>query len=133
MEPVLTQEELEAIYAAMKGDDLPSASIDDVTLSAGQEFIHRAESKWNETVKSMLPTFQSILTGSMGKRIRVRLHEAEAWLDEEMAVEESVPSFLDSEGSVMNVAKIGRHYILIAVDLYRTPGDRAQNRRQACR
>ena len=117
MEPVLTQEELEAIYAAMKGDDLPSASIDDVSLSAGQEFIHRAESKWNETVKSMLPTLQSTLIGSVGKRIRVRMQDAEAWLDEEMMDQEGIPSFVENDGAVTTVAKIGETYILISMDL----------------
>ena len=117
MEPVLTQEELEAIYAAMKGDDLPSASIGDVSLSAGQEFIRRAESKWNEIVKSMLPTFQSILTGAIGKRIRVRMQDAEAWLDEEMMDQDGVPSFVENSGAVTTVAKIGDTYLLISMDL----------------
>ena len=117
MEPVLTQEELEAIYAAMKGDDLPSASIDDVTLSAGQEFIRRAESKWNETVKSMLPAFQSTLIGAIGKRIRIRMQDAEAWLDEEMMDQDGVPSFVDNSGAVTTVAKIGNVYLLISMDL----------------
>jgi flagellar motor switch protein FliM len=117
MEPVLTQEELEAIYAAMKGDDLPSASIDDVSLSAGQEFIRRSESKWNEAMKAMSSSVESILTGALGKRIGIRLHPAEAWLDDEMDVGDSGPSFLNDDSAVMTVTKIGETFVVVGVDL----------------
>lgn len=117
MEPVLTQEELEAIYAAMKGDDIPAASIDDVSLSAGHEFIKRAENKWNEAVKAMSPSLDGILTGALGKRINARMQTAEAWLDKEMDDGEGSPSFLSNTNAVMTVVQIGDIYLLIGVDL----------------
>lgn len=117
MEPVLTQEELEAIYAAMKGDDLPSVSVDDVALTAGQEFISRAELKWNDAVKGMCPAVESALMGALGRRVSVRLYPSEAWLDEgeETGEERSLP--LQDGVSVLCVAKIGDVHAIFAIDI----------------
>ena len=117
MEPVLTQEELEAIYAAMKGDDLPSVSVDDVALTAGQEFISRAESKWNDTVKGMCPAVESVLMGALGRRVSVRLYPSEAWLDEGEDTGESSPLPLQDGVSVLVVAKVGEVHAIFAIDL----------------
>jgi flagellar motor switch protein FliM len=115
MQPVLTQEELEAIYAAMKGDDLPSADVDDVSLSAGQEYIRRAEAKWNETIKSMLPSLEGILTGAMGRRVNARVSLSEAWPDEQS--DDVLPSFLRDPSTMLSVVKIGETYFIISLDL----------------
>ncbi len=116
MQPVLTQEELEAIYAAMKGDDLPSASIDDVSLSAGQEYIKRAETGWNETVKLMLSGLEGILTGAMGRRVSARATQSEVWPDDEPD-EALLPPFLRDPTVMFSVVKIGASHIVISVDL----------------
>jgi flagellar motor switch protein FliM len=117
MEPVLTQEELEAIYAAMKGDDIPAASVDDVALSAGQEFIQRSENKWNEAIKFISPSLESILTGALGQRVSVQPQPAEAWLDEETADSEGLPSFFSSVGTVTTVTRFSDIFALISIDI----------------
>lgn len=117
MEPVLTQEELEAIYAAMKGDDVPSASIDDVALSAGQEFIQRSENKWNDAIKIVSPSLGSILTGALGMRVTVQPLPAEAWLDEETADTEELPSFFNSAGAVTTVTRFADVLALTSIDI----------------
>jgi flagellar motor switch/type III secretory pathway protein FliN len=116
MEPVLTQEELEAIYAAMKGDDLPSMSVDDVSLTSGQAFVVRAESKWNEAVKAMCGTIESILMGALGRRVTVRLQPSEAWLDSDEQPEADVIPVKDAR-SVLATGKIGAVHAIYAVDL----------------
>ena len=117
MEPVLTQEELEAIYAAMKGDDLPSVSVDDVALTAGQEFISRAETKWNEAVKGMIPKLESVLTGALGRRIALRLFPSEAWVEDgvEPADADVVP--IKDASSVISTGRIGDFFVLFSIDV----------------
>ncbi len=118
MEPVLTQEELEAIYAAMKGDELPSAFVDDVALTAGQEYISRAETKWNEAIKGMSSRVESILMGALGRRVTVRLYPSEAWLsdgEDNMGGSNTFP--LQDGVSVLSVGKIGETYAIFAMDL----------------
>ena len=117
MEPVLTQEELEAIYAAMKGDDLPSVSVDDVALTAGQEFITRAENKWNEVLKRICTDFQSVLMGSLGRRATVRMYPSEAWVEEtgEGGDADVIP--IKDASSVLATARIGELKAIFAIDL----------------
>jgi flagellar motor switch protein FliM len=116
MQPVLTQEELEAIYAAMKGDDLPSASIDDISLSTGQEYIRRAETKWNEALKAMMPGLEGILTGAMGRRINAHTTLSEVWPDEDLD-DTALPSFLRDSSVMFSVVKFKESYAVISIDL----------------
>jgi flagellar motor switch/type III secretory pathway protein FliN len=117
MEPVLTQEELEAIYAAMKGDDLPSVSVDDVALTAGQEFISRAEQKWNEAIKGISQPIENILMGALGQRITVRLYPSEAWVDDDAEPSESDVVPLKDASSVLATGKIGEMLVIVSIDL----------------
>ncbi len=123
MEPVLTQEELEAIYEAMQGEPASSASVDDFALTAGHEFVSRAEAVWAEKAKAMVPSIESTVTGALGSRTKVESIGAEA-LDAEISdnyqspVEESgeqSPS-LDTETSVITVVRFGQTQLLFGVD-----------------
>ncbi len=77
MEPVLTQEELEAIYSAMNVDDVSASAVDDIALTAGQEFISQAEEKWTEAARSMSERVETVLTSALGKRMKIEIQRAE--------------------------------------------------------
>jgi flagellar motor switch protein FliM len=117
MEPVLTQEELEAIYSAMQGGDLPSASVDDVALTAGQEFISRAETRWNEATKEMSSRIGAILTGALGKRVTVKLHLSEAICEDLKDVTDTDAMPLADGASVLIVGRVGDISVIFAIDL----------------
>lgn len=123
MEPVLTQEELEAIYAAMQSEGPAAAHIDDFDLTGGHSFAKKAESRWTESGKEMTPRIEAILTGALGRRVRAEILDAlvledndvDAY-DNEMPDGMAKPSAIDEDTSIVFAFSVGGSHALVGVD-----------------
>ncbi|MDJ0761610.1 MAG: FliM/FliN family flagellar motor switch protein [Myxococcota bacterium] len=73
MEPVLTQEELEAIYEAMRVDCSPATAVDDFPLTETFAFVKRAEASWTNAAKTMAGRIETVLSGALGRRTIVEV------------------------------------------------------------
>ena len=71
MEPVLTQEELEAIYSAMKADGGPPKAVDDYVLASDHAYAQRSLRTWDALAKAMGPLMEPVLIGSAGVRTKL--------------------------------------------------------------
>ena len=86
-------------------------------MKLSQEFISRAESKWDEATKEMSARVGSILTGALGKRINVRLQPAEAVMENENDPSGTSSMPLKGDTSVLTAATIGDVHAIIGIDL----------------
>ncbi|MCP4679345.1 MAG: hypothetical protein GY854_28420 [Deltaproteobacteria bacterium] len=120
MEPVLTQDELEAIYEAMQGDPVQQASIDDLALTNRHEFIVTTETKWTEAAEAMMSKIEGLLTGALARRIKVEVQRAE-WVEDTgergdlFDGETASPPPFD-EGAVVSVVKFGETRLFLGID-----------------
>jgi flagellar motor switch protein FliM len=121
MEPVLTQEELEAIYAAMRSGEGSGAAIAECDLTAGQAYISAAESRWTSMGKAMSSKLEVILTGALGRRTRIKVLEAIA-LDKsqappaEASAEEAAALDLGEPTSAIRALRVGKSRMLMGFD-----------------
>ncbi|MDD5309452.1 MAG: FliM/FliN family flagellar motor switch protein [Deltaproteobacteria bacterium] len=93
MEPVLTQEELEAIYEAMRAETAAEPDVEEISFADGRIFTARATAEWNEVAKTLAPGFEIALANALGRRIRIDIDDAfavedPAGADDETPVEE---------------------------------------------
>ncbi len=88
MEPVLTQEELEAIYSAMRGDGAAPKAVDDYVLASDRAFGIRAIRSFADAAKRMLPALEAIYAGLRAGRGRLELLEIRV-IDEDRPVDDS--------------------------------------------
>jgi flagellar motor switch protein FliM len=121
MEPVLTQEELEAIYAAMRTGDAQESSVTDCDLTAGQAYISAAESRWTSVGKTMSSRLEVILTGALGRRTRVKVLEAIALEaahapPPEATAEEAAEQDLGEPTSALRTLRVGKTRMLMGLD-----------------
>lgn len=82
MEPILTQEELEAIYSAMKADSSSQKSVDDYILASDHAFNMRCLKKWTETAKIIVPVLESLLVKRLAIRGRIEIQDVRTIEDE---------------------------------------------------
>jgi len=75
MEPVLTQEELEAIYSAMRGDGSSPKAVDDYVLASDRAFGIRAVRAFADSAKKMMPAIEAVYAGLRSGRGRFELSE----------------------------------------------------------
>ncbi len=123
MEPVLTQEELEAIYAAMQSEGPAAAHINDFELTGGHSFAKKAEARWTECGKEMTGRIESILTGALGRRVRAEVLDALVLEDnipgdygDDMPDGMAKPSAIDEDTSVVFSFSVGTAPALVGVD-----------------
>jgi flagellar motor switch protein FliM len=76
MEPVLTQEELDAIYVAMRAESETGADVEEVSLGEGRVFAARSTKAWNEVAKSMAPGVEAVLASALGRRLKIDVANA---------------------------------------------------------
>ena len=82
MEPILTQEELEAIYSAMKADTSSQKSVDDYVLASDHAYNMRCLKKWTETAKKMAPFVENLLVKRLASRGRIDIQDVRTIEDE---------------------------------------------------
>ncbi|MBN2717498.1 MAG: FliM/FliN family flagellar motor switch protein [Deltaproteobacteria bacterium] len=82
MEPILTQEELEAIYSAMKADSSSQKSVDDYVLASDHAYNMRCLKKWNEIAKRMTPNLENLLIKRLACRGRLDIQDVRTIEDE---------------------------------------------------
>lgn len=82
MEPVLTQEELEAIYSAMKADSSSQKAVDDYILASDHAYNMRCLHKWTDVSKMLAPRIESIFVGTLGVRGKVEIQDVRTIEDE---------------------------------------------------
>lgn len=122
MEPVLTQEELEAIYAAMRTGEGSGSTVTEYDLTTGQAYITAAESRWTSVGKAMSNKLEVILTGALGRRTRVKVLEAIALEPTppsskgEMTNEEAATNDLGEPTSALRSLRVGRTKMLMGFD-----------------
>jgi flagellar motor switch/type III secretory pathway protein FliN len=88
MEPVLTQEELEAIYSAMRGDASAPKAVDDYVLASDRAFGVRAARSFADAAKRMLPGIESVHSGLRAGRGRFEILEIRT-IDEDRPQEDA--------------------------------------------
>ncbi len=114
MEPVLTQEELEAIYSAMQADSSQSAAVDEIALTSSREFISQAKKKWTEATLKMAPRLEGVLTGALGRRVKLDVHQATAIEQEDGEEQDWIQ--VGDESFVVLVISIGEARLLLGID-----------------
>jgi len=77
MEPVLTQEELEAIYSAMKADAGPPRAVDDYALAGDNAYNVRSLKQWTDVAKRLCSPLEMLFTGTLGARGKVEIESVE--------------------------------------------------------
>ena len=82
MEPILTQEELEAIYSAMKADSSSQKSVDDYILASDHAYNMRCLKKWTDTAKLMAPNIENLLVKRLAIRGRLDIQDVRTIEDE---------------------------------------------------
>lgn len=82
MEPILTQEELEAIYSAMKADTSSQKSVDDYVLASDHAYNMRCLKKWTDTAKIMAPGLESMLVKRLATRGKLEIQDVRTIDDE---------------------------------------------------
>ncbi|MBN2529695.1 MAG: FliM/FliN family flagellar motor switch protein [Deltaproteobacteria bacterium] len=82
MEPILTQEELEAIYSAMKADSSSQKSVDEYVLASDHAYNMRCLKKWTETAKILAPALESLLVKRLASRGRLEIQDVRTIEDE---------------------------------------------------
>ncbi len=122
MEPVLTQEELEAIYSAMNADAAAPAPVDDFSLTTGREFIAQATDCWTTAARAMVPHFEGLLSGALAKRIKLDVPQTrlieEAGENPFGAAEGSgsEPAAIRDDTAIINTVTIGQTNLLLGID-----------------
>ncbi|MBN2342306.1 MAG: FliM/FliN family flagellar motor switch protein [Deltaproteobacteria bacterium] len=82
MEPILTQEELEAIYSAMKADSSSQKSVDDYILASDHAYNMRCLKVWTETAKTIAPLLESLLVKRLAIRGKLEIQDVRTIEDE---------------------------------------------------
>jgi flagellar motor switch protein FliM len=82
VEPILTQEELEAIYSAMKADASTQKSVDDYILASDHAYNMRCLKKWTDTAKIMAPALETILVKRLASRGHLDIQDVRTIEDE---------------------------------------------------
>jgi hypothetical protein len=124
VEPVLTQEELEAIYSAMKADAGPQKKIDDYILASDHAYNMRCLQKWTEMGKKLLPLIESVFVGTLGVRGRVEIQDARIIDDEReqnsfissAGMNEVIPLAQSDPDSEYTVLQLKKAKILLGID-----------------
>jgi len=71
MEPILTEKELEDIFAVAAESASGSDEIKEISLAARRRFESRAAGAWHEASKTMRPALVSLIAGAVGERVEV--------------------------------------------------------------
>jgi flagellar motor switch protein FliM len=82
VEPILTQEELEAIYSAMKADASTQKSVDDYILASDHAYNMRCLKKWTDTAKIMAPALETLLVKRLASRGHLDIQDVRTIEDE---------------------------------------------------
>jgi len=82
MEPILTQEELEAIYSAMKADVEPMKSVDDYSIASDHSYNMRCLKSWTNMAKRMTGQVEQLFIGALAIRGDVTIQEVRTIEDE---------------------------------------------------
>lgn len=82
MEPILTQEELEAIYSAMKADSSSQKNVDDYVLASDHAYNMRCLKKWTDSAKIIAPVLESLLVKRLAIRGRLEIQDVRTIEDE---------------------------------------------------
>ncbi len=113
MESVLTQEELEAIYSALKSDD--SAAVDDIVLTGGQGFALKTTDYWTRLSKLIKPWVEGFISAVLGERVETRVPDIRV-IDSSLI--NGIPTESDADSSsVKTVIALGNQFLLAGIEL----------------
>jgi flagellar motor switch protein FliM len=93
-EPVLTQEELEALYSAMQADGGEEKSVDEYVLASEHSYNMRCIETWRQTFKQIAPHVEDIFVRKLATRGQVEIEDVRS-IDDERANASNIGGMVD--------------------------------------